>query len=314
MLLGQAALNALEASLDVREESRSAYWVAEMDSFSINAAGEFEGTALMGNMGAAPDPLRNAVHWVLQLPLRRMGRKHRYFPACQREARAIAKGQNRQFTQDILRQALSVALIRDYLPELPPESVFAVIGDGFGVTTALLRRCFPDNKVIVCNLNKPLLVDLTFARKANPAMKFALVEGGDDMAAALKSEDAHIIGLRADNSALLANAPIGFAINILSMQEMSLPTIGVYFDALRRCPSEQTLFYCANRFRKILHDGSVIAFDDYPWRSEDEVLLDEVCRWSQLTYKKTPPFWIHRDSGEDKAVVHRVVDLHKEAA
>ena len=243
-----------------------------------------------------------------------MGRKYTHFFDCLRQARAIAKGQNRQFTQDILRQALSIALIREYLPDLPRHTVIAVIGDGFGVTTALIQRCFPENRVIVCNLNKPLLVDLTFAHKANPDMKFALAECGDDLSAALKSDGVDVIGLRADDAALLAGAPIGLAINILSMQEMPLQAIATYFDALRKCPAERTMFYCANRFRKTLHDGSIISFDEYPWQSEDEILLHDVCRWSQLTYHKSPPFWIRRGLAEDKIVVHRVVDLHKENA
>ena len=312
MLVGQDALEAIEARLEGDEKSRSAYWVAEMDTFSINAAGDFQGTALLGNLGGSPDLLRNVAHWLLQTPIRRMGRHYGNIAECLRLTRAIAKAQNRQFTHDFLRQALSLALIREHLPELPKDTAIAVIGDGFGVMTTLLRRCWPNNQVIVCNLNKPLLVDLTFACKADPTAKIALAENEEDMAAALNSSETEIIGLRADNMPVLAHAPISLAINILSMQEMPPQAIEGYFSALRLCPSQQTSFYCANRLQKTLHDGSIVSFLDYPWRSNDQIYFHEICEWSQIIYQKLFPFWRRRGRGDNKLVVHRLANLEKE--
>jgi hypothetical protein len=314
ILRDMEALQALERDLDPEERSRSVYWRTEMDTFFINAEGEFSGHALVGNMGPPPDPLRNIAHWLLQTPIRRHVKDCATFPECHRLARRIAARQNRQFTLDIRRQALSLALIRHHLPKPRQGEVTAVIGDGFGVMTGLLHLCWPDRKVLLCNLNKPLLTDLAFLRKAMPDIRIALARDRNDMAALIASDSVDAIAVQADNAAIMEIAPIALAINILSMQEMRPEEIATYFEVLRRYPAPRTGFYCANHLCKILHDGSTVRFDEYPWRDEDEILLNEPCEWSQLIYQKSPPFWITRGRSENKLVVHRIAWLQRDKA
>lgn len=310
LLTDRAALERLEELISADEAGRSAYWQAEMDTFSINADGTFTGTALVGNMGKPPDPLRNAAHWALQTPFRKMARDLPDFAACQREARTIARDQNRQYGHDVLRQALTLAQIRKCFPDPDPGRALVVIGDGFGVMTVLLRKFYPGNPVILANLTKPLLVDLTFARKASPADSLSLATDAETMTQALSGPPG-IVGVRADDSAAIAAADVALAINILSMQEMFYPAIESYFAALRGSRGERTAFYCANRLAKTLHDGTLIEMDKYPWDAADEIVFDEICEWSQLNYQKSPPFWIKRGRGRNKIVHQRFVWLSK---
>ncbi|MCZ6894592.1 MAG: hypothetical protein O7H40_11180 [Gammaproteobacteria bacterium] len=312
MLIGTEALEYLESAIGAEEQSRSAFWQAEMDSFAINAKGEFKGDALLGNMGGR-DRLRSALHQILQTPIRRMGRPFGTFRDCLGIAQRVALRQKRLFTLDVLRQALSLALIREHVSPSAADAL-VVIGDGFGVMTALLRAAFPSNTVVVCNLIKPLLVDLTFARKAEPDLAVALPRDAAEMRDTFAGGNGGVIGVRADDASLLLEVPIGLAVNILSMQEMTYPVIERYFDCLRRNPAPRTMFYCANRFAKEWHDKTVVRFDRYPWREADRIIVDGVCEWSQLVYRKSPPFWLRRGRGEDKIVVHRLAALEKLAA
>jgi hypothetical protein len=130
------------------------------------------------------------------------------------------------------------------------------------------------------------------------------------MRAALADPAVRAVAVRADNVPILARAPIGLAVNIVSMQEMNPETIAAYFAVLRQNPAPETVFYCANKLTKTLPDGTVARFADYPWRADDTIRVDAVCPWAQWTYSRRPPFWHYR-WGQGRVIWHRLAGLAK---
>ncbi len=310
MLRDEEALIALEAAADQPEATRSSFWDVEVENFRVAADGGRTGVACIGNISRKTGHLYTLMHRVLQLPYRYMARGLPDYADCERLGRIIARGQERQYTSDIMRQALSLALIRRHLPDGPGNGVNLVIGDGYGVMTSLLRLAWPETKAIAVNLTIPLLADLAFARQALPGMRLAMPGDMDEMTAALADPDVDVIGLRADDAGLLEGAPIGLAVNIVSMQEMDLAVINEYFRLLRSATGEQTAFYCCNRVHKPFYDDTEIRFDDYPWSDSDKLLVDETCPWTELEYGPKPPFWIRAPHRKH----HRLAVIDKQTA
>ena len=307
-LVDGAALEFLAGRADEPERTRSTFWDTEVDGFSNAADGAMVGQAALGNVSRNTGPLYSLAHYFLQWPFRVMGREFDSFGQCERLGRLIARRQNRQYTRDMVRQALSLSLIRHHVRLDNAEQCNLVIGDGYGVMTSLLLLSTPHRRTILVNLTKPLVVDLTFARQAVPDLRFALVRDGAGMRETLADSGIQLIAVRADDAALIGEAPVGLAVNIVSMQEMEHSVINEYFRILRANRSDNVIFYCANRLWKRLNDGTEVRFQDYPWKADDQILHDSICPWSQWYYSKRPPFWHYRD-GDQRVVWHRLARL-----
>ena len=179
-----------------------------------------------------------------------------------------------------------------------------VIGDGYGTVATLLMAAAPDQRIFLVNLTKALFLDLLHMERAFPEKTFALVSDADEMTRALEDDSIRIVAVRADDAELLREAPIGLAVNIVSMQEMEPDIVHRYFEILRRNPAPRTAFYCCNRRAKVSN------FYDYPWEPADTVLADGVCEWAQWYYTPKPPFWYRRAEGP-KEILHRLAWLDK---
>ncbi|NQV83539.1 MAG: putative sugar O-methyltransferase [Rhodospirillales bacterium] len=311
LFTGNKALEALYAEVETPEAARSSYWEHEIQYVQMTADGQLQGKSVLGSVSTKMGMLNSAAHWVLQAPFRRMGRGLKDFPECQRLGRLVARRQGRQFTHDMVRQTLSLAVIRQHADITSEGPCNLIIGDGYGVMTSLALLSSPLRKAIAVNLTRSLLLDLTYISKAVPDAGFALVTSPEDLAQALERPDIRLIAVQADNAPMIENAPISLAINVHSMQEMDPPVIAGYFRILRANTADRTLFYCCNKRVKELVDGSKARFDDYPWHPDDQILVDEISAWSQMFYSKTPPFW-HRRKGGDWATQHRLAYLHRE--
>lgn len=311
LLTGNDALAFLASRTEAPEKSRSAYWEGEARTFSITADGRVKSPTVLGNISTKTGPLHTAAHWVLQWPFRRMGRHCQTYKECEQLGRMIAGRQGRQFTHDMIRQVLSLALIRRYVNLDRPTDCNLVIGDGLGVLSSLFLLATPHRRTILVNISKPLLLDLLYADKAVPDLKFALVAAPDQMEKALSLPDIRLIAVQADNASVIAEAPIGVAANVVSMQEMTPPVIAEYFRILRVNKAEETAFYCCNKLLKRFSDGAEARFYEYPWRPSDRILHDAVCPWSQWLYSKKPPFWSYR-RGKHRVIWHRLAFMTKE--
>ena len=89
-------------------------------------------------MDVAPQVgLRSLAHQILQLRFRRMGKIFPSFYHVDREAKNIPVSQKRHYDLDVLRQTLSVSLLKTTIPSfLKSSSMACVIGDGFASMTS----------------------------------------------------------------------------------------------------------------------------------------------------------------------------------
>jgi hypothetical protein len=298
------ALAHLAEQAALPEASRSAYWVRQLDT------AQFDGGTL-GNFSTHTDALHTLGHWALQVPFRWMARGSRHFGTYHRMARAIARRQGRQFTLDMLRQVLTLAHISRQVSVDGGGLTNLVIGDGYGAMASLLLEAAPNRKVITVNLNQPLLADLRLIRLAAPEAGIGLVTTQEEMTAALADHAVRVIAVPADNAAAVAGSPIGIAVNIVSMQEMTVEVIAEYFRVMRANPAGRTAFYCCNKLEKPLGDGNSSRFHDYPWRTTDEVRIDAICPWSHFYYSKEFPFWHYR-RGAHRIIWHRLALLQSD--
>ncbi len=313
MRLNDDVLATLLARQNETDRAASSYWSAALENFAIDRDGSLRGTTVLGLPAPPTDPIRVIAHRALQLPFVAYGYgRYRYFRECLDLGRTIARRTGRLFTYDILRQVLSLALIREHMSLDGEGPAALVIGDGFGVMASLLALAAPSRKVVAVNLTKPLLLDAIHLRRVVPEATVALAETAADMRAALADPAVRAIAVQADNVPILARAPISLAVNIVSMQEMNPKTIAAYFAVLRQNPAPETVFYCANKLTKTLPDGTVARFADYPWRADDTIQVDAVCPWAQWTYSRRPPFWHYR-WGEGRVIWHRLARLAKES-
>lgn len=172
----------------------------------------------------------------------------------------------------VLRSVCALSVLVDHCVEqgLSPKS-FAVIGDGCGFLGALLRYVLQGTHLYCIDLPKILIFQSQIHEAADPTAKMALFftyqhnEIPADINFVFPQDIEHI------------PEAIDFAINMASMQEMTLESVHRYFAFLRRRSTLHSRFYCVNRFSKQLSGGEVLSFYDYPWLPEDQIFMDGPC-------------------------------------
>lgn len=314
MFSGQASIDHLAAEIDKKDPGESSHWQKYHSDFRF-LGDHFEG--LQGFGGIKPHGyLRAGAHYLMQRRFRRMGRDLPQFKAVNAAAHAITRRQGRVYDLDVLRQALTVALLKDRAPEISsPDSMACVIGDGFASLTSLLLASGSAGRVILVNLTKTLLVDLWYLRLWMGPQVFEssvdLVTTRDGLMQSLakprtSANVGRVIAIQAAHHALIRACPVDLALNIASMQEMDPPVVAAYFADLRAVAASRRLdFYCCNREEKTLPDGTQVRFSQYPWHPGDRVRFDEPCPWHQVYYSARPPFF----RSYDGPIRHRLATL-----
>lgn len=261
--------------------------------------------------------LTKFIHFLLQTPFRRIGKKFSKFNDIYKIAIKIRAKQKVAFDLDMLRQVISLSYFYQKLKKniSIPNNLTCIIGDGFGSLTTLMLSSNFSKKIILVNLSKTLLVDLWYIKLWMGLEKFnksvLLLNDNEeisekDIIKMASSDEIKIIAIEAKNHHLIKKFKIDFFVNIVSMQEMNNESINSYFEDFRQSLNqEKVFFYCCNRLIKELPDGTVTNFLKYPWNKEDIFLIDELCPWHNYFYYKYPPFYKKYDG----PVQHRLVRL-----
>jgi SAM-dependent methyltransferase len=192
-----------------------------------------------------------------------------------REMRTVCRMMGADPTFDAFRQACTLSLIMKYLPGSNQRRRVLIIGDGHGLLAALVKHAWPNAQVTLVDLGRTLLFQTVNLQRAYPGSRH-LLAGTDYLDGAMD-----FLYCASDHMAALDPATFDLAVNIASMQEMTPDTVRGYFRFLRRHMATGNLFYCCNRERKVLPDGEVSSFAEYPWRRGDRLLVDEPCPWHQ---------------------------------
>ncbi len=313
---GMEALKYLSEAAQQADPGSSSHWDKYHSSFGFKE-GRFEGLVGFGQSRSRRSLPFRLLEQLFQKKFRKMSGVG--FESLDKLAADITKKQNLTYSLDVLRQALTLSFIREHVPDVfSQDSIGCVIGDGFASMTSLLIASRSAGHVVLVNLTKTLLVDLWYLKiwlgdeRFNESVD--LVTNAEELAESLKKPVTgftglgRVIAIQAKDHELLSQCPLTFALNIVSMQEMDPHIISAYFDDLRASnSSEPVLFYCCNREEKYLPDGTVTRFSDYPWSSEDMILIDELCPWHQQYYTSKPPFFRPYDG----PIRHRLAWLEK---
>ena len=158
-----------------------------------------------------------------------------------------------------------------------------IIGDGFGTMTTLLMENKLSKQIFLVNLRKTLLVDLLYLKIIIGDKRFEdeviLLDDKNDVT---KIKAKHkVIAIEAENYNILRFIDKDLVLNIASFQEMDLVVIKNYFKFLYTQKNKSFYFYLCNREEKFLPDGSLIRFKDYPFKTKDLLIIDELCPWHQ---------------------------------
>lgn len=306
---GQAAIDFLVSQIRRDDPGASSHWRLQHKNFGVNEDGTFSGLSGFGGAGLPYKGLRALVHKALQRRYRRLAHDDSEFERIDRIALSTTEVQARAHSLDVLRQSLTLAFLKRHIPALNGEARVGVIGDGFASMTTLLLASKFAKKVVLVNLNKTLLVDLTYFQRwarEHIGFGFRLIVDSADLDEANQTDDVRLIAIQASNHDLLRKVPMDLVVNIASMQEMDPPVISAYFEDLRLVSKLKPLyFYCCNREEKKLPDGVITRFSAYPWQPSDRVLVDELCPWHQQYYSVVPPFYRNYDG----PTRHRLVEM-----
>jgi hypothetical protein len=224
------------------------------------------------------------------------------------------------FPYDSLRHAALAAFLTSHPASRQTFEMetprICLIGDGWGLLSALIKKSCPRAQITIVDLGKTLTFSSLFLQDRFPKCRFNLVK--PDEPNRLDSDFNFIV---AEDIARL-NFPencFDFAINVASMQEMDQTWIDFYFGWLRKHLQPDGQFYCCNRELKTLPDGSQAIFANYPWQSEDRIYFDgepTFYRWF-FSFQKTARnvrrfgFKIPFMRLFDGVVRHRLVQLQK---
>lgn len=319
MYSGQAAIDYLAVEVSKQDSGESSHWRKYHSEFNFTGDG-FEGLQGFGGSQKPYRGLRLWLHRILQRRFRKMAAIFPDFKSIDEQAEKITASQGRAYDLDVLRQALTIAFLKNNHLSTTPSSqaTVCVIGDGFASMTALLLASSSASRVVLVNLTKTLLVDLWYLKLWMGAEKFnakvTLVTDEDGLVQALARQGSsnslggEVIAIQAVDHELLQRCPVDIALNIASMQEMDPSVISAYFDDLRTVASHRKLtFYCCNREEKLLPDGTVTRFAEYPWNLKDKILIDERCPWTQQYYTFSPPFFRPYDG----SFRHRLAEIEQ---
>ncbi len=257
-------------------EHTSSHWQHYGRETAVERRGDELVLRASGFNTVAPPRLRGSlVHAAERWSYRHVTARLRSFPEIWRLMRRLLRDLGGGPNFYALRTACALSILVDHwrVAGLSPR-VFALIGDGYGLLGALIRRCLAETRLYCVDLPKMLVFQAQTHRLADPAARLSLLSergrAGDGAGAVRVT---FVLPQVVEEVA----EPIDCAINIASMQEMTGFSIQAYFDFLRRRSTARSRFYCVNRLRKEMPGGEIAGFNDYPWRPDDEVFLDGRC-------------------------------------
>ena len=273
MYKGPEIFSKLIRKLGKKESVSSSHWDKYHQNFQYGING-FKGLNGFGNKS---NKFR-FIHKIFLKKYRKYSSQSHFFEKIDQSALLISKFQKRAYNLDIYRQILTLDFLNQRINLREIERTI-VIGDGFGTMATLLLENNLSKQIFLVNLRKTLLVDLFYINKTIGDKRFEkeiiFIDDSNQISKIEKKN--RIIAIEAEKYHLLSKIKKDLIINIASFQEMDLDVISNYFKYLYNKGEESSIFIYATR-RKILPDGSLIRFKDYPFNSEDSILVDELCR------------------------------------
>ena len=298
MIYGKDILLELSSRLLDKDKASSSHWDYYHQFLKVSENNSIQNSIGFGDGKKDYSVLTKPFHKLLQYQYHKTVQKTPFFNQVLIFGRENSARTSSRFSLDSLRQVLTLAYLQQ--KGLINENHTAlVIGDGYGTMTSLLIQTKVAEKVILVNLTKTLFVDATYLL-ALPELQerksLALVSTRSEMNAAIKDSKINVVLVEAKHCEILHASKADLVFNIVSMQEMDMLFIEKYFQQMRKMAKlKSVFFYCCNREKKELPDGSVIEFAHYPFSVKDTHYIDELCPWHQYYYRLSPPFFFSYD-------------------
>lgn len=144
------------------------------------------------------------------------------------------------------------------------------IGPGTGAFCRIIKKQYPNVKIVVVDLPESIPYSITSLLYANPGATYLLPH---EITSDLNISTYDFVFLLPDQVKVIPHHTIDFAINTMSFQEMTNSDITEYFELLRNVLKDDNLFYCLNAVEKpmiINNKEHPIRFFEYPWKENDE--------------------------------------------
>jgi hypothetical protein len=194
------------------------------------------------------------------------------------EAKTIVRSMGLQFSQDAFRQACTSFLIQNFISKNGIENKnFLIIGDGHGILSALIAEKYPSSRIFLIDLGATLYFQAFYLGNKFKDRLHTLLTNDESAL-----PESGFFYCPADKISSFIVDKIDIAINVASMQEMTIDVVNSYFTLLRE--KKTNLFYCCNRLEKTLPDGKVTRFKEYAWKESDQYIIDEKCPWHQYFF------------------------------
>jgi len=184
-----------------------------------------------------------------------------------RWGRPIVKSMGLYFGTDAYRQLCVLSVLKDRLPQ--DLRRILVIGDGPGILSAFLSKTWPEAEIVLVDLGATLAIQAQNLTRAFPQSSHW--EGF------IGGRQGGFRYVPAERLFFPDGIKIDLAVNVASMQEMKPETVKQYFQLLRSQGTKS--FYCCNRLEKVMPGGEVARLADYPWRKEDQIIVDGKPAW-----------------------------------
>ena len=149
------------------------------------------------------------------------------------------------------------------------------IGGGYGSLANKMRRIFPNCRYIILDLPEVLAIQFNHLSNCRPE---DLIAGLGDFlqyeAAGSTPQDFDIALLPGWRTDLIEGQTPDLIINMRSMMEMRTPVIAGYFSFIESALRIGGLFYCVNRYEKIIA-GESVRIKDFPFDEKWSSVLSQ---------------------------------------
>ncbi|MBF0216042.1 MAG: putative sugar O-methyltransferase [Candidatus Omnitrophica bacterium] len=207
-------------------------------------------------------------------------------------------------TNEVFKQVCAVTLIKKHLKmDIAAKFSILIIGDGPGITSLLLKTAYPNARIILVDIGKVLLYQSVNMQLFFPqASHYGVEEGVVDKD---RLEVSDLIYCPAEHYEKIDSVEYTLSVNINSMQEMNMRTVGEYFRYIRKYAATDNIFYCLNRVSKKLPCGEMVEFNNYPWDVRDIHIIDGKPVFVNYHFSRHYPF-VHIDKLEKR---HRLTKM-----
>jgi hypothetical protein len=193
------------------------------------------------------------------------------------------------FSYDVFRQCCVASILEPHIVKWKNPNIL-FIGDGYGILAGLLKSRFTKSQAFLVDIFPALLFQAIILGMCMPESKHSFNSPNKikDKECDHQSAKPDFIYCFGGDLSVLKEQTFDLVINVASMQEMNRDTVAGYFSFIRSHLGKEGLFYCCNREEKVLPDGEILRFVDYPWHKMDKHLLDSEPKFYRHFFSHRP--------------------------